>query len=35
MKKLNNNIYLIDFLKYILIRDPQHRPAIDSIIKRF
>jgi hypothetical protein len=35
MSKLNNNIYLIDFLKFILIREPQHRPSIDSIIKRF
>ena len=35
MAKIGNNIYLIDFLKYILVRDPQHRPSIDNILKRF
>lgn len=34
-EKMKNNIYLIDFIKYILIRDPQHRPSIQSIICRF
>ena len=34
-EKMNNNIYLIDFLKYILIRDPSHRPSIQNIINRF
>lgn len=33
--KMKNNIYLIDFLKYTLIRDPQHRPSIQSILCRF
>jgi hypothetical protein len=33
--KMKNNIYLIDFIKYILIRDPQHRPSIQSILCRF
>lgn len=32
---MSNNIYLIDFLKYILIRDPSHRPSIQNIINRF
>lgn len=32
---LDRNIYLIDFLKFILVREPQHRPSIDSIIRRF
>lgn len=32
---ISNNIYIIDFLKYILVRDPQHRPNIDSVLKRF
>ena len=35
MTKVGNNVYLIDFLKYILVRDPQHRPSIDNILKRF
>ena len=32
---LDNNKHLIDFLKYILIRNPRHRPTIDHIIRRF
>jgi serine/threonine protein kinase len=32
---LNNNIYLIDFLKYMLVRDPRHRPSISNVLKRF
>lgn len=35
MESIANNIYIIDFLKYILVRDPQHRPNIDSVLKRF
>ena len=34
-KEINNNIYLIDFLKYMLIRDPRHRPSISNVLKRF
>ena len=34
-EKMGNNIYLIDFLKFILIRDPQHRPSIHSIMGRY
>ena len=32
---IGNDTYLVDFLKYILIRDPIHRPSIDNVIKRF
>ena len=35
LDKLQNNTYLIDFLKYILVRDPQLRPTIDNVLKRF
>lgn len=35
LEKIDNNVYLIDFLKYILVRDPQHRPNIDGVLKRF
>lgn len=35
LEAISNNIYIIDFLKYILVRDPQHRPNIDSVLKRF
>ena len=35
IEKIGHNIYLLDFLKYILVRDPKHRPNIDSVIKRF
>ena len=33
--KMKNNVYLIDFIKYILIRDPTHRPSIQNILSRF
>ena len=35
LQKIGQNTYLIDFLKYILVRDPQHRPSIDNVLKRF
>ena len=35
LEAIDNNVYIIDFLKYILVRDPQHRPNIDSVLKRF
>ena len=34
-QKINNNVYLIDFLKYLLVRDPRLRPSIDSVLTRF
>ena len=35
IEKLHQNTYLIDFLKYMLVRDPRHRPTIDKALKRF
>ena len=35
LEKLNGNVYLVDFLKYMLMRDPRHRPTIDSALNRF
>jgi serine/threonine protein kinase len=35
LKTINHNIYLVDFLKYILVKEPQHRPNIDNVLKRF
>lgn len=35
INQLGGNIYLIDFLKYILVRDPKHRPNIENVLKRF
>ena len=35
LAKINDNVYLIDFLKYVLVRDLQLRPTLDSIVKRF
>jgi len=35
LDKINNNVYLIDFLKYILVRDMRLRPTIESVLKRF
>lgn len=32
---LNNNSNLIDFLKFIFVRDPLYRPAIGNVIQRF
>lgn len=32
---LGDNVYIVDFLKYILVRDPKHRPNIESVLKRF
>eukprot|EP00347_Sterkiella_histriomuscorum_P005241 403357349 len=35
LENINNNVYLIDFLKYMLVRDPRMRPSIDNVVKRF
>ena len=35
LEKINNNVYLIDFMKYMLVRDPRLRPSIDNVLKRF
>lgn len=35
MELINNNVYLLDFLKYVLVRDMRLRNTIDSIMKRF
>lgn len=35
LAKINDNVYLIDFLKYVLVRDFQLRPTLDSVVKRF
>ena len=34
-KKLFNNQYFIDFIKFILIKDPLYRPDINNVIERF
>lgn len=35
IEKIHQNTYLVDFLKYMLVRDPRHRPTIDKALKRF
>lgn len=35
IEKISNNIYLVDFLKYMLVRDPRLRPSIENVLKRF
>jgi hypothetical protein len=35
LDKINNNVYLIDFMKYMLVRDPRLRPSIENVMKRF
>ena len=35
LNKIGNNVYIADFLNYILIFEPRHRPTISSVLKRF
>jgi serine/threonine protein kinase len=35
LKELNHNQYLIDFLKFMLVKDQNHRPNIETIMNRF
>lgn len=35
LKELNHNPYLIDFLKYMLVKDQNYRPNVETILKRF
>ena len=35
LSKIGNNVYIVDFLRYILVREPQHRPSINNVLKRF
>lgn len=35
VEMLEGNIYLVDFLRSMLVRDPQMRPSINSVIARF
>lgn len=35
LEQIGNNVYLIDFLKYVLVRDSRMRPNIDNVVKRF
>jgi len=35
LNKIGNNVYIVDFLRYILVREPQHRPSINNVLKRF
>jgi len=35
LEKIDNNAYIIDFLKFVLVKDPLHRPSIASVLKRF
>ena len=32
---INNNPYLVDFLKFMLIKEQNYRPNIETVIKRF
>ena len=32
---MNENWYLYDFLKFMLVRDPSRRPSIMTVLKRF
>ena len=33
--KMQQNWYLIDFLLFMLVRDPSRRPSVDTVLKRF
>jgi len=35
LELIGKNVYLIDFLKYMLVRDTRLRPTIDNVLKRF
>jgi serine/threonine protein kinase len=35
LKELNNNLYIIDFLKFMLVKDPHSRPNIKTILSRY
>jgi serine/threonine protein kinase len=35
LKELNHNPYLIDFLKFMLVKDQNYRPNVETIMKRF
>ena len=35
MNLLDNNPYLVDFLKFMLVKNQTYRPNIDTVIKRF
>jgi serine/threonine protein kinase len=32
---IHHNVYLTDFLRFMLVRDPRHRPTINSVLDRF
>ena len=33
--KIDNNPVIVEFLRYILIRDAKHRPTIDNVMRKF
>lgn len=35
LKKINHNVYIVDFLNFLLVREPLHRPQINHVLKRF
>ena len=35
LNKINNNAYIVDFLNFLLVREPLHRPQINHVLKRF
>jgi serine/threonine protein kinase len=35
LDKIQNNVYLVDFLKFVLVRDSRMRPSLDAVLQRF
>jgi hypothetical protein len=35
LDKIQNNVYLVDFLKFVLVRDNRMRPSLDAVLQRF
>ena len=35
LEKYNNHSTIVEYLRSILIRDPQHRPEIKGVIQKF
>ena len=35
LEKIQNNVYLVDFLKFVLVRDMRLRPSLEIVLQRF
>lgn len=35
LDKIEKNVYLVDFLKFVLVRDMRMRPSLENVLQRF